>query len=232
MNNLPTRPSLGTPLQVSKWLTCPMLIDDLEMEKLFLALGTFDIYLISGILAAGSEHLSHAEFLNCYRHYTTQLKSGSLSQDPRIGPYFSSIFTCTKDALYAVPVIGGRQLIKVDKPVVQLQAHRFSYGVDKKFRSMVLGPDSISWGIQFSFPQLYQNEKMEVVTIRESDEFPNFKLFKTLQKWVRDNTAPTPFLVDGEKVNVPIRLGKSCFAWINHHPQLLKHNIQVNVALT
>ena len=105
--------------------------------------------------------------------------------------------------------------------MIQLQAHRFDYSpLDGKFRTMILGYDSVHWGLQFSYPHLFQNEKLEVLTVNESEQFPNSALFKKLQRWVRAHTLATPFEVGGHKVNASIRLGKQCFPWINDHPQL------------
>jgi hypothetical protein len=209
------------PLQASKWLQIPLLLDSDEMKDLFDAMGDFWIALATGVTKEGEGFISKEEFLDCYQAYVNALKSGQMPTDPRIRPYFSSVLTCTLDALYTVSVGQQQQLLKVDKPVIQLQLHRFDYSqADGKFRSMVFGQNSIFWGVQFSYPQLYQDEKFQVKQVRETEEFPNTALFKRLQKWMRAHTVATPFIVENKLINVPIRLGKKCFAWINHHPQL------------
>lgn len=219
---------VSSPLQVSKWLKLPILIDVDEMENLLDSLGDFWIFLVSGVTAKERGDLSKKEFLNSYASYILSLKNHTLSEDPRIRSYFSSVWTVSTDSLYAIPVGDDQQLIKVDKPVIQLQLHRFDYSpIDGKFRSMVFGKDSITWGIQFSYPQLYQDEQMQIIQVREGEGFPNTYLFKCLQKWVRVHTVATPFEVNHKRVNVPIRLGKNCFSWINNHPQLKDKGIKV-----
>jgi hypothetical protein len=216
------------PLQASKWLYCPLLIDLEEMKNLFKTLGPFYLVLASGVTKEGEGFITHEQFLDCYAVYIEALKAGSLPDDSRIRPYFTSVLTCSLDPLYRVPLADRQQLIKIDKPVIQLQGHKFNYSTaDGKFRSMVFGQASIFWGIQFSYPQLYQDENFVVKAVKEGDEFPNTALFKKLQKWVRVNTVPTPFIVDGKQINVPFRLGKSCFTWINNHPQLIKNQLIV-----
>lgn len=226
-NPLPIRSKVGLPMQVSKWLSCPMLIDEIEMEDLFEYIDPFEIFVASGLMPQGEGLILKNEFLDCYSHYIESLRKGVLPNDARMLRYFSTILTRYREALYAVHVDANRQMVKVDQPVVQLQMHRISLGADKKFRSMALGQDSIHWGIQFSYPQLYQNAEMQVITIRESSDFPNSAMFKSIQKWMRDKTVATPFIVDQQRVNVPIRLGKACFAWINNHPQLKAADLQV-----
>ena len=99
---------------------------------------------------------------------------------------------------------------------------------DGKFRPMVFGLDSVTWGLQFSYPQLFMDGRTkEAFAVVESEEFPNTALFHQLQRWMRQNTLPTPFLVDGKRVNSPIRLGKACLPWINRHPQLAPKHLQV-----
>lgn len=225
---LSIRTKMEPPLQVSKWLKCPLLIDEVEMEALLKALKPFEIYIASGIIPIGTGLIEQEEFLDCYKNYINALKNGRMPGDERMTRYFSSVFTRAREALYAFHLDDSRQMIKVDRPVVQLQTHRFMYGADRKFRSMVLGQGSIHWGIQFSYPQLYQNKEMQVMNVREGDDFPNTALFKTLQRWVRENTVATPFMADGERVNVPIRLGKRCFVWINQHPQLIESGLHVS----
>ncbi len=215
-------PKVNPALQCSKWLSSSVLLDAQEMQELMQALGDFWIFRVSGILQTSEGEISKEEFLDCYFHYIEALKNGQPPfTDPRLQSYFSAVFTSSSDALYEVALPGGQKLIKIGRPVVQLQKHRFNYSkADGKFRSMGMGQESIQWGIHFSYPQLYQDGALQVKEVRGQEEFPNTALFKRLQKWVRDHTAPTPFMVNGKRINVPIRLGKNCFDWINHHPQL------------
>lgn len=225
---LPCRPVLGPSLQASKWQTCPALIDAEEMKSLLDALGDFWIVQISGLVPTGHEIIKRQEFLEVYAQYIEGLKKGNLSFESRMRPYFSSVWTLDLETLYTVKAKEGHSLVKVLKPVVQLQIHQFDYSLaDGKFRSMVLGSDCVQWGLQFSFPHLYQDENCHVYTVREGEQFPNAALFKRLQGWIRAKTIATPIEVEGKKVNVPIRLGKQCLSWINRHPQLKTKGLYV-----
>jgi hypothetical protein len=226
--SIPLRQVLTPPLQASRWQKSPLLVDVDEMQSLLVALGQFWIVQVSGVMPLGQEMISQDSFLEVYRHYIEALKKGENPTDSRVRPYFSAIFTTYLDALYAVQVNPGHGLVKVLQPVVQLQAHRFDYSsADGTFRSMVMGNDSIPWGIQFSYPHLYQNENLEVLTVREGAQFPNTSLYKKLQQWVRVHTIATPFEIEGKRVNVPIRLGKQCLTWINTLSQLTVKKLRV-----
>ncbi|MFI0434908.1 MAG: hypothetical protein ACH350_04165 [Parachlamydiaceae bacterium] len=225
---IPFRPSIGILLQASKWQQIPLLINENEMGELLTCLGSFWMVQTSGVVPIGKEIIEHESFLEVYRSYIAELKQGIDPKNPLIKPYFSSVWTASCDPLYRVKINEKTCLVKVMRPVVQLQAHRFDYSyADGTFRSMVLGSNSILWGIQFSYPHLYQDENFQIVTLKEEDRFPNTALFKKIQQWSRGHTIPTPFEVDGKKINVPIRLGKQCLQWINTYPQLQAKGLRV-----
>ena len=227
---LSIRSHMGRPMQASKWLNAPLLLDTDEMQKLILDLGDFWIFKVQGVINKDQESLSTEQFLNCYSDYIKGLKQGRFEESPYMKSVFSSVWTTSLDALYSIPVREDQQLIKIDKPVIQLQSNRLTFSKsDGKFRSMTFGPGSIHWGIQFSYPQIYQDAAYRVLSVKETPEFPNTLLFKNLQRWVRENTVPTPFLVEEQKTNVPIRLGKNCFSWINNHPHLIANHLRVEV---
>lgn len=225
---IPFRETVGATLQASKWQKCPLLIDSDEMEGLLKTLGNFWIVQISGLIPIGCECVDREKFLEVYHHYIKTLKEGEIPSDSRFRSYFSSVFTKSLDPLYRVKVNDKQCLVKVMHPVIQLQTHRFNYSAaDGTFRSMVFGTDSIHWGLQFSYPHLYQDETCQVFTVKEGPQFPNTSLFKKIQQWVRSHTIATPFESEGKRFNVPIRLGKQCLSWINNHPQLKTKGLRV-----
>lgn len=221
-----------TPMQASKWLQCQVLLDLAEMRALFQELGCLWIYSMGRLCEAHHESISQKEFLEQYGNYVQALKAGQLLDEAQCRHYFSSIITVSPEHLFAILTESGKHLVRIAKPVIQMQPHRMGYSsVDGKFRSMVLGSDSITWGIQFSYPQLFQdNQSGEVKQVVEGDEFPNTSLFRRLQRWVRNHTIPTSFLIEGKKIHIPMRLGKECLAWINQHPQLKEKQLQVIVS--
>jgi len=215
--------------QASKWLSVQVLLDASEMNLLLQVLGDFFIYQAGSICKVTEGLISKESFLEIYADYVRTLKDGKLPDDSLFRSMFSSIFTRTTDLLYTIPFEHDRHLIRVTKPVVQLQAHRMHYSAeDGLFRPMIFGPEGISWGIQFSYPQIFQdNQTHEIQQVFESGRFSNTELFRTLQRWIRHHTVPTPFLADGKRTNTPMRLGKECLAWINQHPQLIQKGLRV-----
>lgn len=219
----------SSPLQAAKWLDYQALIDEEEMVGLFDQLGPFSLYYCGTVCKPGEGEIEKNAFLDHYRAYVHCLREGTPPDQFLYRRLFSPAMTVTPEVLFAIQLGDGRQIIRVSKPVVQLQAHCMNYSiVDKKFHPMVFGTDSISWGIQFSYPQLYQdNMTKEVRSVTDTPDFPNTPLFRSLQKWMRQYTIPAPFVVDGVLTNVPMRLGKKCLSWIDRHPHLKQKGITV-----
>lgn len=216
-------------LQVSKWTKVQVLLDAEEMHGLLEGLGNIYFVPVSEPVKAEEGVISGSDFLKKYTNYISLLKQGQVPPPEEFRRLFSCALSSTLDCFYAIPAGEGKFLIKPTKPVLQLQAHHFFYSdLDGKFHPMVLSPESISWGLQVSYPQLFQDPRTrKVVKVVDSPDFPNSALFLKLFRWMRSFTLPTPFQVNGRRVNAPIRIGKQSLAWIKNHPQLKQRGIQV-----
>ncbi len=228
--SLPKRSQVGSAFQASQWQKCALLIDGDEMEALLTALQDFWMIKIAGVIPLGQERIDQQDFLDGYASYIQSLKGGALSFENNWRSLFSSIWTVDLTSVYSVPLDQSKGLVKIERPVIQLQRHRVDYSeADGTFRSQVFGEKSIDWGIQFSYPSLYQDANFQIFKVREGDEFPNTALFKRLQRWVRAHTIPTSFeRRDQRRVNLSIRLGKRCVSWINTYPPLRERGLVVS----
>lgn len=208
--------------QGSKWLKFQVLCDREELEKLFSI--PFEIYPLTGVISLSQVPMAKSFFLDEYASWIEALKQGRIPTDAELRRTLACAFSPDPNALWLQKVGEERYLMKIAQPVVQVQAHYFAYSpLDGVFRPMSMGAESIFWGLQFSFPQIYQNPKtMELSEVGQSSFFQN------IREWVRETTRATPFTVEGKKTNVPIRLGKNCFTWIHSHPQLAARGIHVS----
>lgn len=216
-------------LQVSKWLKCAILLDRDEMQELLETLAEVYFFNVSAPVEASEACLSSAQFLKSYGQYVDILKRGEIPSPDAFRSVFSSALSKTSDPFYSMRLSDGRFLVKPIQPVIQLQAHYFFYStLDKKFHSMVQSSDSVSWGVQFSYPQLFQDpHTRKVVKVLSQEEFVNTALFSTLMQWMRSHTLPTPFLVHGVRTNSPMRVGKKALSWVSDHPQLKQKGIEI-----
>jgi hypothetical protein len=212
--------------QAAKWLKTQALLSGDELEKLLDSLAPFELFPLSGAYPLTELPTSIEKFVVTYRGWIEQLQQGTLPTDESMRPYKALLLTQVPDNVWLQAMPSGRYLVKPCGPFIQVQIHHMTYSsVDKSFRPMTLSADSIFWGLQFSFPQVYQDPKTQEFI--EEEMGPNEDAFRVLRKWVREFTMATPMWVEGKRVNLPIRIGKECMPWINRHPQLQAKGIQV-----
>jgi len=216
-------------LQASKWLQIQVLLDVHEMELLFAALGEFYIYRVGAITKIGEELISCDQFLSEYREYIDALKQGEMPDVDKFRRAFANVLTVSSEALFSYKLSPDEHIVRVSRPIIQMQSHAMHYSKDdQKFRPLVFGYDSILWGVQFSYPQIYQDiETMQIKKVDQSDSCMNSSLFSNLQHWLRQHTRPTPMVVEDKMIKIPIKIGHDCLAWINCHPQLKQKGMHV-----
>lgn len=221
--------------QGSKWLKFHVLCNREELEAFFAQIRPFFIFPLGGIV--DGHPISEKTFLDAWSECIHGLQNSIVPKIEDLRRILACAWVDNLHSLWLQKVEGKGYLAKICQPVVQVQAHWFSFSeVDRVFRPMSMGPESIFWGLQFSYPQIFQDPvTMELKTVERS------MLFEKLRVWVREATRPTPFSIDRilpqlnsseaesvkEKVCVPIRLGRKCFSWIGKHPQLIARGIGV-----
>jgi hypothetical protein len=218
-------------LNVSKWIKHQVLLGREEMQSLFDHLGPISLYNISEVVAADDCALRNEVFLQQYGEYAHTLKEGKVPDEKNLRRYFSSVVSITPDVLYAMEVKPGAYLVKPIRPVIQLQLHQFLPSeTDGKYHPMVLGNDSVTWGLQFSYPQIFQHPQTKQFSkVADDADFPNTSVFLRMAKWFRNHTVPTTFVWKEKSTSVPIRTGKEALSWVNFHPQLQAKGICVHV---
>lgn len=207
--------------QGSKWLKFQVLCDAIELRSFFEKIRPFFIFPLTGIV--DGKPIREELFLETWSAVIASLQNGQVPEEKVLRQMFASALTDDPEALWLQQIEGKGYLTKISRPLIQMQAHWFTYSeLDRVFRPMSMGPSSIFWGVQFSYPQIYQDPI--TMELKETDR-PI--LFEKLRFWVREATRATPFIVGGQKSCVPIRLGKRCFPWIDRHPQLNVQGIGV-----
>jgi hypothetical protein len=217
------------PLQASRWQRQPVLLSFAEMERLFVDLEQ-PLLLLMGRFYTRSDFKQHKDqFLHFYRTYVDALSQGQLPDEELCRQYFSAAFSTDTEPFYLLSGAPDKYLLRHTLPIIQLQYHQFSYSpLDGQVRSMVYGQETISWGIQFSYPQMYIEPIDKNIRQTNANETINAQLFRHLQRWLRQNTVPTPLIADERHFNAPIRLGKECISWIQRHPQLNQYGLAVD----
>ncbi len=226
------QPKGSPPFLASKWFHIQLLVDVEELTSLLVAWEEVLLFSTMGVHLLGEGEILREALLEAWSSYIFALKKGEVIQEQKLRPYVTLAITKKDDAVVSLDIGEGKEIITAIKPIIQMQMHRFDYSLfDGKFRPMVLGKDTISWGIQLSYPQLFQDpETREVHNTLVSGLYDNTALFRVLQQWTRKYTVPTPFIVQGKKIYAPLRLGKRCFSWVNMHQELLMRGLVVGEA--
>lgn len=212
-------------LQASKWIDIQFLIDEEEMQDLLASIGPIFIATLGKPVEGEpkSALLPPELFLESYQKYIQMLKKGEVPDSRWLNETFTLAFTKELSDLCAIQIPPNKYQVKPRVPILQVQPHRVRYSpLEKKFRSMVFGADTFSWGLQISFPQLYVNPETDLA--EKAADLSSGLCFKNLQKWIRHNTQTTRFEVDNETITTSIRIGNRCFSWMHQPtPQIRVH---------
>jgi hypothetical protein len=221
--------SLATaiPYNAAKFQKSSVLLEEEELRLLLSMLnkevGKIYLYRIGAVIEEGQLLVSMENFLDQYRDYLNALKNnGELQQS------FSLALTVDPKTLYAIDVGDGRKIAKLHSPSIHITSTAICYLPElHTFKEKVYGHDLIPWGLQFSYPQLFQDPESQAIS-NPLQEGANALLFKQQQRWIREHTKPTFFFTEQGEVRTAIRLGKHCFSWIHTHPKLQEAGIRVD----
>lgn len=206
----------------SRWLQVAVLLEGVELLDLLQTFSNLQVFVTSGVVGKGQEQVTAEDY--CIR-YENHLKAIQASQRVESSSLAISLSVCPS-CLYVMSVGEQGRLVRVRRPVIEVRPHSLGYcKLDGKFRSMIRGESAIFWGIELSYPQLYQSPQSgEILATTDPAAFPNALIFRNIQRWMRQHTRPTPFIVEGRVLPISARLGRRC-EWAYQHPQLLQQGI-------
>ncbi|NDD58121.1 MAG: hypothetical protein EBZ47_02555 [Chlamydiae bacterium] len=213
----------------SKWIKHQFLISEKQMEDLLKILEGCLICHSGSAVPKDQIWITQQQVRDDYVRYIATIQEQEDTDMAQFRKAFCNYITADPNALYGMNLSAGRVLVKVARPVIQMQLHHFFVSkLDGKFHSMVMSKDSIHFGIQLSYPQIFEHPfTHEFFKVTESEEFPNTKYFKGVLRWLRQNTLPTPLIFQGKKTWAPFRTGKGCFQWAQRHPLLKQFNLEI-----
>ena len=149
-------PALEGQFQAAKWIKIQALVDETELALLFQE--PFLIYPLSGTFPRSAFPMKKETYLEIYKSWIDALKSNTVPKENR--DINAVAWMRSSDSLWLQQIPGDRYMAKPCEPFVQVQIHQMGYSdVDQEFRPMILSQNSIFWGLQFSFPQVYQDPK-------------------------------------------------------------------------
>lgn len=220
------RPQEAPPYLASKWLHTPFLLETKEWARLLEECEGSYFVRSSLLVQRGELQIAKEQFLENWEAYLTTIrKQGSDVQNVSQDPF--ALFWSQEVEAIGVLDIGQKECATQLLPTIVLQSHRFHYSkVDEEFRRQVFGKETISWGVQASFPTVFQDKNRNAIQVLLTDG-ENVALWRKLQRWLKENSVPVSFLINGVRKTVPFRIGYGCFSWIENHPDLRQRGLQV-----
>lgn len=211
------------PFLASKWNKQIAFLDPTELKELFSHLSPFSIHPLGKVVEKEQSEISLEAFIDSYTGLIDRLKIQGFLQKEDFKAFDAFAISCKKDAFYLLEIKNG-YLIKPRAPHIMIRPHFFDYS--DRFRSGVLGLNSLFWGLEFSFPHIFQDpktKKIEKVSVLSENSI----LFTKIRKYLRKISNSTTFTVGDKKYPVAYRLGKKCFPLIKNYTKL--HNRDIHV---
>ncbi len=210
-------------MHCSKWLRHAVLFELDELQDFLTELGPH-VFVPTSLVTEDSWQILDVDFKKEYELYLSELLDENAALDISRRRFFSLMLSSSTDDFYAMPTSNNRFAIKACRPVIQIQLyHAFISPLDKKIHPMVLHPEGFSFGLQFSYPQIYEDPLThEFSKVLLDDAFPCTILFKKMVQWFRKNTKPVSFSLYGNKIHAPFREGKASSGWALKHKGLRK----------
>ncbi|MFY7843017.1 MAG: CinA family protein [Rhabdochlamydiaceae bacterium] len=220
-------PSKEGRYSVSKWLKYHVLLDEEELKGLIENLPSFRYYKTGQVLPIEESTGSSSEFLDKYRLYIRDLIHPSFSKQD-----LTCVWSVSSEALYSIKVKENKVILRPKQPVLQIQNHQFLYSsLDRSFRSMINSLDSIPFGIEISYPQIFEDpHSHEFIKVRSHNGFENNRLFSQLSHWIRHHTVPMCVILDHQSHHLPIRIGKKVLSWVHLIPSLENQPFKISLA--
>jgi len=214
-------------LQASKWLHVRMLLDQEELQELVSLIAPCFFVNVAKIGQSDELLIEVDTLLAHYREYIKGLQNPLEKGVDKTR--FSLALSKTLDPFYAMAIKDQQFLIKMKTPVIRVQLFQWHYVEEtKQFITTAQLSQGLSWGLEFSFPQFYQDPKTyQPVEILKDLSNPNTQMFKQIQKWARSKTEPASFLIHQEKLIAPFKIGKKCLPWIQSYCSLRSRGWEV-----
>lgn len=204
----------------SKWQTLAILFSKEELESLLSSLGECFFLPVAEPVIEGEECVSGNKIIKLYEEYLSWIRKTEELPPAEVRRFFSLGLTSSLDDVYVVPVGKDKVFVRPKRPIIQLQLYRCYLAPDGVFHPMILHPDSFSFGLQFAYPQIYEDPKThQFHKVFLEEGFSNTQLYKKVVAWSRENTKPFNLQEGGV---APFRLGKKEENPLSYHLGLQK----------
>lgn len=206
--------------QASKWMHVRLFLSKKELEALFHHLGSFDLVSLSKLSSIEDLIIAPDLFFSLYQEYLLALKRGQKT-DKKV---FSLAMVEDPESLFFAQLKPSLFAARLKKPCIQISLVEFSY--DEELGECFFNQhakDGISCGLQFSFPQFYEDPETRKQNVHFKDlSFSHTALFKALQQWMRNHTKPLSLYKGKNVIKTGIRVGLDGAELLKEHAEFKK----------
>lgn len=209
------------PARFSKWLRHVLLLSLEDMEACLDFLGSF-CCIRAGMTTQASIVVSKEEFLHYYTLYLEEMQHITHLASPALRRFFSLFWTVDPADVAPLLLSQDKILMKPIKPVVQVQlCHCLWNKQSHRIDPMALHADSFSFGLQISYPQIYEDPQTHQFSkVLLSQEFSATPLFLAFVQWMRAHTQPVVVSIAEKKIASTVRMGKKSVSLLALHQGL------------
>ena len=216
-------PSLEGSYEAAKWLKWPVLADEKEFGELFRRLAPCDLVPLTGVVEPDRLLMPSDCFLAEAKRWIERLQQHQAPTMEDLRTVLACALTNDRDAIWLHEVKPERYLVKSKNRSCRSKPIFFPIrSKTKPFIRWCSAKRVSSGASSFPIPKFFS---IPIGNTEKSTRRFRTQFFSEIRQWTRDVTRPASFLVDGKKVNVPMRIGKNCLSWIASHPQLKQHNL-------
>lgn len=207
-----------------------MLLDPSTLEQIFSHLSP--VYFVNLSVTNSEQELlfSKERVLAFYSDYIEQIKAGKEVDHLAVKKKLSLHMTKEPSSCYKMG-LDGRDVyfVKEREPGIRVMLHQFAWDLEnKETHSNVHGKGGISWGLEFSYPQIFGSSLGgDVIYLAKEKQRANTLLFTELKRLVRRFSKPVAFLLDGQRVQTTLRIDDGAKAWVGAHQGMKDHGIEV-----
>ncbi len=218
--------TLKSTYQASRWLKMRTLLSILSMKELIEHLEPFFFIQAASVIKSADPCISKEDFFIAYTDYVQHLEKDEAGCNAfaKRSPLFTLTLSTSREIAKTHEVKPGFFLTRLSEPGVQVRPCLVDFSpLSRQFSYRALGASSISWGLEFSYPQLIQKAGGAIENGLK-EPFVNAPLFKKLQKWARLHSRPAVFTFEGQKIISELRIGDDT-SWVQDMPAIKKRGL-------
>lgn len=200
----------------SKWQKIQVLLDPIELKGLLQYLSPLFLLNTSGVIPREEISIEIEEFICIYEKYIAMLQG----KIPRERISLSYALTQRLENFAIVELSSNKYICRMIQPDVQMQAYSLLLDKSGKPLSQVFSAGAASFGLQLSYPAIFQDALTGGVFSTAKNSFAGWKLFSAIRSWIRSHTFPLPIHFQEKNSRLPIRLGRLAATWITSHVDL------------